>query len=443
MTGRPWLVLVVAALIGCQRSGGSSGAASVAIQPSVSVPASSAPTFSGSIDHVFIIVKENHTFDNLFGSFPGADGSMKAVDSTGAAQPLLRPWSDLAFPGMNFWDNAHADWNGGKMNAFDRGQSGGLVATFAGMVFHGPFVSYAPANGRPGGAAGYYWELARRGVLCDDYFTSVMGPSSPNHVFLYAATSGGLVSNIESKLTHSVKVLAPNGQIVPHPPHFNANEIPTTLLNELEKKGRSWTILQEAPSSNQGAVPQWLSSFIDADESVKGIDVAASLPSFATSYIEKPELDENLDAILAAGVGDVTWIKPSSFTSDHPGFSGVATGAEWTRQIVNAIGRSRYWSRCAIFITWDDYGGFYDHVPPPQVDAFGLGFRVPCIVVSPYAKRGLVDHTQYEHCSLLRYAEDLFGVAPMTARDAAATAPTNALDLSQPPRDFQEFFVEH
>ena len=106
---------------------------------------------------------------------------------------------------------------------------------------------------------------------------------------------------------------------------------------------------------------------------------------------------------------------------------------------MNEIGSSQYWSKCAIFITYDDYGGFYDHVPPPQVDQLGLGFRVPCTVVSPYAKKGFVDHTQFEHSSLLKFAETLFGIPAMTARDAAAADMTDAFDFTQTPRDFSEF----
>src|SRR5262249_48668145 len=94
---------------------------------------------------------------------------------------------------------------------------------------------------------------------------------------------------------------------------------------------------------------------------------------------------------------------------------------------------------CAIFITWDDFGGFYDHVPPPQVDYLGLGFRVPCLVVSPFAKKGFVDHTQLEHSSLCKFAESLFGLPAMTARDAAAKGMMEASDFKQTPRKFSEF----
>src|SRR5581483_6403688 len=138
-------------------------------------------------------------------------------------------------------------------------------------------------------------------------------------------------------------------------------------------------------------------------------------------------------------VGHVTWIKPSPFNCEHPGISSVKTGTEWTRKIVNQIGASQYWGRCAILITWDDFGGFYDHVAPPQVDNLGLGFRVPCIVVSPYAKKGAVCHTQYEHSSMMKFAETVFGLPAMSSRDAASGDMTDCFDFTQTPRDFSEF----
>jgi phospholipase C len=262
-------------------------------------------------------------------------------------------------------------------------------------------------------------------------------------MFLYAATSGGCATN-GSLSSHQVQVLAPNGQLVNHAPTFDATEIPTTLLNELEKKGLAWSILQEVTPPNQGPIPNLLGLLGGDDASIEMIQVATSLADFTANYVQTPNLDLNIESLIAQKkVGSVTWIQPFDVDSEHPGLGGVAAGAEWTRQIVNAIGNSPYWGTCAIFITWDDYGGFYDHVPPPQVDAFGLGFRVPCVVVSPYARRSFVDHTPYEHSSIVRHCEDLFGIAPMTSRDAAATNLANAFDLTQAPRSFSEFEFEH
>src|SRR5579883_1490270 len=170
------------------------------------------------------------------------------------------------------------------------------------------------------------------------------------------------------------------------------------------------------------------------------LDCLTSLRSFSSSYAELPNLPQTLSAKLAAGdVGNVTWLRPCPTNSEHPLFGGVDEGAEWTQAVVEAIGRSKYWEKCAIFITWDDFGGFYDHVAPPQLDRMGLGFRVPCIVVSPYAKKGSVDHTLYEHSSVLKFVESLHDLPAMTARDAASETMTSAFDFQQAPRSFAEF----
>jgi phospholipase C len=436
------LGLIVLTLVACGHGGGSSSTLfpSTTSQTTAPVISAPAPPTVGTIDHVFIIVKENHTFDNFFGSFPGANGAMQARDSKGSLQPLVRPWTDMDLPGMNDWGSAHADWNHGRMDHFDLGQVNSLFAVVA-LAFHGPFVRYAPTTGM-GGAAAYYWELARTGVLCDNYFTSEMGPSDPNHLYLYAASAGNVVANRNSNTT---QVLLPNGQIVSHSGHLTPAEVPTSLLNELEKKGLTWRIHREADNTaNQGPLVQLLAGFIKGDETIHMLDVATGLPDFNTNYVETTNLDENLASLLAQGnAGNVTWIKPYCFTSEHPGIAGVAWGADWTRSIVNAIGQSSYWPHCAIFVTWDDYGGFYDHVPPPQVDALGLGFRVPCIVVSPYAKKSYVDHKQYEHSSVVKFAENTFGIPPMTARDAAADGMSGAFDMTQAPRAFSDFYFDH
>ncbi|HZV02649.1 MAG TPA: alkaline phosphatase family protein, partial [Planctomycetota bacterium] len=175
--------------------------------------------------------------------------------------------------------------------------------------------------------------------------------------------------------------------------------------------------------------------------SIEMIQVASALPDWSQNFDQTAALDQNLASLLAQGkAGNVTWIRPSALVSEHPGLSNVPDGVAWTKAVVNAIGQSQYWDHCAIFITFDDYGGWYDHVAPPQVDQFGLGFRVPCIVVSPYAKKAAIDHTQLEHVSMLKFAEKCFNIAPMTARDAAANDMTDAFDFTQPARPFSDFY---
>ncbi|MBI3726124.1 hypothetical protein HY251_19520 [bacterium] len=430
------------------QAGSAAPAATDASDSTAAVPTAAAPvapppkpvlTASTAIEHVFIIVKENHTFDNFFGTFPGANGSMKAVDSKGKTRDLKMPWIDYDISGWNTWQAAHTDWNGGLMDHFDLGEEHtfpfNIVTPLTGG---GAFLSYSPPAGVAGGPAAYYWDIAERGVLCDNFFTSVMTQSTPNHMFTVAASCGRAIENAAILPPHNMKVFTPAGEIKEHPPLFDASEIKTTLMNELEKKGRTWKYFSE---KRTGPLAQVMGVMEDNDSSVEIMQVARDLASFKDNYVDTtPDLDKYLAWYLENGqIGDVTWIKPSTANSEHPAFSSVSRGAAWTRAVVNAIGKSRYWNKCAIFITWDDFGGFYDHVAPPQVDDLGLGFRVPCIVLSPYARRSYVDKTQYELSSMVKFAETVFGIAPMTARDAAASDMTNSFDFTQEPRPFSDF----
>jgi phospholipase C len=415
---------------------GSAHPASTASPTSASV---AAPTGKKNpIEHVFLILKENHTYDNYFGTYPGGDGAMSGLDHTGNSWALLMPFVDFQVPGMNTWGCCHDAWNNGKMDHFDVAEEYGSWKWLA-AVTRGPYVSYSPPSGKPDGPVKYYWELAQRSVLCDHYFTAVMGESNANHMFLVAGTSGGYIGS-DSPL--GAQVLDPQGNIVPHKNHFTASEIPTTLLNELEAKGLTWRFYQEAPTTDPGLYGAIDRQF-SGDSTVSRIAVAAALPTYKTWYINNvSDFQKNFDAQLAKGeIGAVTWIQPSPTDTEHPGMSRVSHGADWTRQVINAIGKSAYWDKCAIVITWDDSGGYYDHVAPPQVDRFGLGFRVPALIVSPWVKKGVVDHTLYEHSSFLKLAENTFGIAPMTNRDAMATGFDDAFDFNQKPRDFSEFYI--
>ena len=133
----------------------------------------------------------------------------------------------------------------------------------------------------------------------------------------------------------------------------------------------------------------------------------------------------------------VSWVTPTCQNSDHAA-CGSNDGPAWVASLVNAVGKSQYWNSTAIFIFWDDYGGWYDHVGPPLVDYDGLGIRVPLLIVSPYAKVGRVSHKQYEHGSILRFIEDQFGLAPLSASDSRALSPAkDCFDFSKPPRAFK------
>ena len=142
-----------------------------------------------------------------------------------------------------------------------------------------------------------------------------------------------------------------------------------------------------------------------------------------------------LGDIAAGTLADVTWIVPSFPDSDHP-LAASNRGPSWVSSIVNALGASPFWNSTAVFVVWDDWGGWYDHVAPRQLDAMGLGFRVPLIVVSPYAKHGYVSHVQHEFGSILRFAEETFGLPSLGQADARADDLGDCFDFRQTPQPF-------
>jgi phospholipase C len=143
---------------------------------------------------------------------------------------------------------------------------------------------------------------------------------------------------------------------------------------------------------------------------------------------------DNLTADIEDGrLPPVTWVTPRFALSEHPEYN-LCHGENWSTEVIDEIMRSPMWKDTAIFLTWDDWGGFYDHVPPPQVDAFGFGIRVPLLVISPYAKRGFIDHRDAEFSSVLRFIENNWSLPQLTERDRAADDLSEAFDFSQRPR---------
>lgn len=130
-------------------------------------------------------------------------------------------------------------------------------------------------------------------------------------------------------------------------------------------------------------------------------------------------------------LANVSWIVPGPGVNEHPGGPSVCVGENWTVEIVNELMNSKYWKSLAIFIVWDDFGGFYDHVPPPHYDEMGLGPRVPFLMISPWAKQGFVDKTTYEFSSVLKFIETMFDLPCMTNRDCGANNMLNAFDFEQ------------
>ncbi len=330
---------------------------------------------SSQIKNIVIILQENHTFDNYFGTYPKSDGttgksiclpkSKGSISQTNCVSPYHD--TNLTPVDMNHnWNSAHQDYDGGKMDGFVYSEGNKETMGY-----------YEETD------LEHYYAAADNYVLCDKYFTSVMSESAPNHLFLVAGSAGGIIDDkVPAKLDF--------------PPIFQ----------QLDQKGISWKVY---------GFTNWYKSFAYVQ------DNCSTRNNFASS--------RSFDIDLKNGkVSRVSWIIGAPGGDEHPP-ANIQAGEESVASIVNSVGKSPYWNSVAIFVTWDDYGGFYDHVAPLQVDQFGYGFRVPCLIISPYARPGFVSSVVNDHTSILKFVEDNHGLSPLSTRDARANNLAEAFDF--------------
>jgi phospholipase C len=220
---------------------------------------------------------------------------------------------------------------------------------------------------------------------------------------------------------------------------------PKTLADELDAKGLSWAYYA-AKIQGPGVVPSQNCGGAKGPDVTKGASGYWSAYQAIKSICYGPDWDKDIISPPAQILNDVhngnlravTWLTPTDLDSDHPG-NGSDTGPSWVASVVNAIGESKFWDSTAIFIFWDDPGGWYDPEKPKYVgkDEDETGFRLPLLIVSPYAKQGWVSQVPYNHGSILKFIEDRFGLAPLAFNDKHATSPENdCFDFSLPPREF-------
>ncbi|HEU4354288.1 MAG TPA: alkaline phosphatase family protein [Actinomycetota bacterium] len=366
------------------------------------------------IKHVVFLIKENRTYDNLFGTFPGGNGVTVGMDH-GVQRPLVRG-TDGRLPGdiPHCYTCALTAWNEGKMDGFAQGLHPDEPYTQLGR------------DQLPN-----YWRWAKRFVLFDNFFASAHGPSFPNHLYSIAATSGGAHDNPRRipGVTHGSNT-------------FGCDAPPEQLVEVEDSEGRikkvppCFDFETEGDLLNRADIP-W--AYYAATEDQRGYIWSAY--SAIRRYRENPEkwqrhmypVDNVVQDILANKLPPVTWITPRFELSEHPEYN-FCHGENWSTKVIDAIMRSDMWDSTAIFVTWDDYGGFYDHVAPPQVDGFGFGIRVPMLVISPYAKQGAISSELGEFSSVLRFIEDNWGLNQLTRRDREATPMLSAFDFDQQPR---------
>jgi phospholipase C len=369
------------------------------------------------IQHVVILIQENRTVDNLFQGYPGADTVPAGMDSTGQSIPLQPIGFRVGFDIKHGLNGFLASWDNGKNDGFDLE---GTVGNTQGYPH--PEYGYVPAVQTQD-----YVNIAHQYVLGDRMFASNLDASFAAHQYLIAGQAGNAV-NIPNGpwgcgSSSMVPTITMQRTIGPtEHPCFDY----TTLADELDSVGQSWHMYAPQPHD-----PAWNWTAFHAIKHIY------RQPEWFAN-VTWPETNVLTD-VAAGRLAAVTWIIPSFTYSDHSG-SHSAQGPKWVTSVVNAIGQSPFWNTTAIIVVWDDWGGWYDHVSPPQVDFDGLGFRVPLLVISPYAKQGYVSHVQYEFGSILKFVENNWGLSAMAASDARATSiGPDCFLFNAPPRPFTPF----
>jgi phospholipase C len=356
------------------------------------------------LKHVFVIMQENHTFDNYFGTFPGADGLRPGlgvpVDPGVQAGGTVVPYH---LPALRTQDLDHGQIS--ARAAFDDGRMDGFVAAQQDRNLPGSLaLGYYDQSDIP-----YYWDLAMNYVLADRFFSSAMGGSLTNHQYWVAAKGSGTGESI------------PAGG-------FQM----TTIFDRLQSADVTWKfyVKNYDPQLNF----RHLDPTNPRDSEVAWVPLL-TIPAVVDDPSKMARIQDlgNLYQDLVKGtVPSVSYIIQGG-TSEHPP-GHVGNGQNATVGIISSIMRSQAWKDSAIVLTWDDWGGWYDHVVPPQVDADGYGFRVPALIISPYAKKGYILDQTADFTSILKFIERLHGLAPLTTRDEAATDLMAAFDFGQPPR---------
>ncbi len=394
------------------------------------------------IQHVVFLMQENHTFDNYFSAFPGVEeppatcqpnwiptpapsatpvpsatpAQSPAASATPAATskskatpgptpvPTPVPSASACYARFHLTSHRTVDLNhssSAALRAFDGGKMDGFAAAQA--TYNLPTdlaTGYYDGTDLP-----LYYNLASDYVLAQRFFSSAWGSSQNNHMYSVAARIGG--------------TMPATGYDFP------------TIFDRLQAAGVSWKFYVQNYAPN---VTFRNTNINDPKESQL---IWAPLLDFAR-FIDDPALSSHIvdmsqyyTDLQTGNLPAVAYLVPSGLSEHPPG--DITVGQSFAVSTITSLMRSSAWDSSVFTVAWDDWGGWYDHVAPPQVDADGYGFRVPAIIVSPYARSGTIDNTTYDFTSILKFIEDNWSLQPLTARDATANSIADALDFSRAP----------
>jgi phospholipase C len=437
------------------------------------VPAARAAGSLDKVNHLIVVYQENWSFDSLYGKFPGANGfasisgsaaqypvttAVRQVDKNGQPyttlpQPIntnlsppapdsripanlpVAPFDLSLFipPNQTSGDLVHRFYqeqyqiDGGKMDKFV------AWSDAAGLV-----MSYYDATNLPEG------KLAQQYTICDNFFHGAFGGSFLNHQFLIAAAAptwpnapSGIVAQLDASgmMVKDGKV-TPDGYVIntaftvnsPHPANVTdktqlvPEQTQPTIGDRLNEKNVSWAWYSGGWNDAIAGHPDPLFQFHHQPFAFYA-NYADGTPGCAAHLKDEQDF---LTALTSNSLPAVSYIKPLGHNNEHPGYADLQTGQQHVADLVSAVQKSPYWADSAIIITYDENGGRWDHVSPPVEDRWGPGTRIPAIVISPFAKQGYVDHTQYDTTSILKLIETRWGVSPLSNHDASANNMDNA-----------------
>lgn len=363
------------------------------------------------VQHVVLIFKENRSFDHMFGTMAGVNGASKGKVSTGQTVSLSHA-PDRSGNYAHSWEAVKTAINGGKMDAFD--ETPGCEPPY------GCYSQYSQKD------IPNYFNYAQHYLIADNFFSSLTGPSYPNHLYTIGSQSGSAVGNplfhgkglqiwgCDSPAGTTVLAYDSNTQLYSDiSPCLDFR----TLGDLLSAAGISWKYYAP-PKGSPGY--QWA-----AYDAIKHIRQAADWQAKVVPMTTFVSDASNATCKLPA----VSWLVPDDKDSEHP-TAPMSVGQNWTTKQINAVMSGGCWSSTAIFLTWDDNGGYYDHVPPPSLDAYGAGIRVPLLIISPFVKPGSVYSKFGTFDSLIAFVEANWRLGSLTKRDAQANNLMDAFNFN-------------
>jgi phospholipase C len=425
---RRLLVSIIGALAASLALASCTGDSETASPLSAKVASASRSGYSSSpITHIIVVVQENRSVDNLFQFLPGANTQSYGLNLYGQQIPL----KSIGLKAKYDIEHSHADWlaayNDGAMNGWSK-------EVCVGTCRRNPAYGYVPQS-----EVQPYYQMAEAYTFADEMFQTSQGPSFPAHQYIVSGTS----TNRDGSIWRVAEDTGNNEGGCDSPPGTAAR-----MINPAGREGRPLFPCYDRTSIfmllDSAAVSWHFYQALTGPGPWNSVDALKPIwqnqQEYASNVTTPPS--QVLTDIANGNLASVAFVTPTAAESDHAG-DNKGTGPSWVASIVNAVGSSTYWNSTAIIVIWDDWGGWYDHVTPTVLNSYELGFRVPMMVVSPYAKPGYVSHVSYEFGSILKFIEETFNLGSLGTTDVRANDLSDCFNFGSPARAFKRITAQY